>query len=48
MLRVIKKSSLRGNVENKLYFNFSKKYKKTSLLIELNESVDWFSWTKIS
>jgi hypothetical protein len=46
MLRVIKKSSLRGNVENKLYFNFSKKYKKTSLLIELNESVDWFSWTK--
>jgi hypothetical protein len=28
MLGVIKKSSLRGNVENKLYFNFSKKYKK--------------------
>ena len=25
MLGVIKKSSLRGNVENKLYFSFSKR-----------------------
>jgi len=36
MMRVMNKSSLRKNVENKPDFSFSKKKKKTNLLIELN------------
>jgi hypothetical protein len=34
MLRVIKKSSLKGDVESKLDFNFKKKNRGVSLLIE--------------